>query len=955
MKLRQPLVVLLALSLLAALSCGGAGRSEPPVTAPKAPATGLDLAARPPFDPDVVTGKLDNGLTYYIRHNERPKQRAELWLVLNAGSLQEDDDQQGLAHFVEHMAFNGTEHFAKQELVDYLEGIGMRFGPDLNAYTSFDETVYLLTVPTDDEEILSKAFLILQDWAQGIAFEGEEIDKERGVVMEEWRRRRGASARMQDEQFPILYRGSRYAERIPIGKPEVLEHAPYDTLRRFYGDWYRPDLMALIAVGDFDVERIEAVVREHFSGLENPEQPRDRVEAPVPGHDETLISVVTDPEASWNSVSVYYKFDKQPLETVGDFRRSLVEALYNSMVNARLNELRQQPDPPFLSAYSSSGGFARTRDAYYQSARVEEGGIERGLEALLVEIERVEQHGLTRSELDRSKKEFMRYMERAYAERDKRRSSNLAREMRSHFLDGEPMPGIEYELELLRRLLPTIELDELNHLAQEWIGRGDRVILAQAPDKPESPPPGEAALLAIFNDVGGRELEAYVDQVRDEPLVAELPEPGEIVERKTIDEIGVTEWRLDNGIRVVLKPTDFKNDEIVLYGASPGGTSLVTDEQYTSARFATSIASAGGVGNFDRVELEKALAGKVAGASVSISEREETARGSASPEDVETMFQLLYLRLTAPRKDPEAFSAWLERYRASIENRRVRPETEFYDKLSEVVSQGHFRRRPTTSEVLDEIDLDVALDVYRQRFLHLHDFVFVIVGNFEPQELEPHVKTYLGGLTLTTEAEMWRDVGVEPPPGVVEFEVRRGLEPKSRVEIRFSGDAEWSREASHSISSMAQVLKIRLREVLREDMGGTYSVRSSGWLSRRPRQRYGFSVSFECAPENVDPMVAAVFEEIESLKSSPPEQEYVDKVRESQRRKRETDVRENSFWRSRLVSAYRYGDDPRQVLDYDRFVESVTPENVQAAARRYLNMERYVKGVLYPEEGAASE
>ena len=900
-------------------------------------------------DPAIKVGRLDNGLTYFILENGRPEQRAELRLVVNAGSILEDDDQRGLAHFVEHMAFNGTRNFAKQELVEFLELIGMRFGPDINAYTSFDETVYMLTIPTDDAEIVDKAFLILEDWAHGVSFEGDEIDKERGVVLEERRLGRGANMRMLDKQFPIILKDSLYAERLPIGQEEILKEAPYERLKSFYRDWYRPDLMAVIAVGDFEAEAIEKKIREQFSGLTNPKKTRPRAMFPVPDHDETLFAIATDPEATSNTVAVYYKLDKSPQGSRADYRRGLVEQLYQTMLNDRLDELRQQSDPPFLFAVSQKGQFVRARDVYFQTAAVREGGIERGLEVLLTELERVDRHGFTATELERVKKDLLRQAEQAYRERDKVRSGSHASEIARHFLSGEPVPGIAAELEMMKEYVPAIDIDELNGLARSWITEHNRVITVNAPEKEGLHTPTDEELLAVFRGAEGKTIEAYVDKVRDEPLFSGHVHAGTIERETHLEPIGVTHWQLSNGVEVVLKPTDFKNDEILLRGFSLGGHSLVDDERYVSAAFADGVVREGGLGEFDKIELEKALAGKVAGASLQIGELTEEVRGNASPEDLETMFQLVYLSFTAPRKDAEAVQAWGQRMRGFIENRLSRPETVFGDEWMLKMYDGHPRRQPLSEEMLDRVDLDEAFEVYRDRVADAGDFTFVLVGNFEPDEIKPLVATYLGGLPTTGREESWRDVGTTRPQEALRFEVQKGLEEKSQVRLSFLGDAPWSRQAQHDISSLAALFRIRLREILREDKGATYGVGVFGGISREPRERYSFTVSFGCAPDNVEELTQAVFDDIAKLKSTPPDESNLQKVREGQTRRRETDLKENGFWLGQLVGAYRYEQDPLLILEYDALVENVTAERLQAAAGRYLDTERYLLGVLNPE------
>ncbi len=912
------------------------------------------LEAEIPPTPAVRTGRFDNGLTYYVRRHGKPENRAELRLVVNAGSILEDDDQRGLAHFVEHMAFNGTENFEKQEIVDYLESIGLSFGPDLNAYTSFDETVYMLKIPTDDEDIVATAFQILEDWAHAVSFDGEEIDKERGVVVEEWRLGRGAGARLRERQLPVIFKDSRYVERMTIGDKETLETAPHDTLRRFYRDWYRPDLMAVVAVGDFDADQVEARIEQHFAAIPAATEARERASYPVPGHAETLFSIETDPELAGTSVAVHYKHPAGSQGAYGDYRTSLVQNLYHGMLNSRLGELTQEAAPPFLFAFSSMSPFVRTASVFSQQARVREGEVLPGLEALLIEVERVDRHGFTQTELDRAKTNTLRSYEQLNRERDKLRSGPLADELVRAYLEGEPIPGIEVELELVRRFLPAIELEEVNRQARDWITDENRVIVVSGPEKDAAPLPADGELLAVFEAVEGRNVEPFVDRVLDQPLLARVPAPGEILEETRIEELGVTEWRLSNGIRVILKPTDFQNDQIALTGFSPGGHSLVADEDHPSATFATAILGESGLGEFSQIELGKALAGKVAGAQVFISELEEGVSAFASPQDLETMFQLLYLRLTAPRLEDEAFQSLMSKMKILLRNRLSRPGAVFGDRFSEALSQGHPRRQPMSEEILGKIDPETALEVYKRRFADVSDFTFILVGNFSPAAIAPHVRTYLASLPGTGREETWRDIGVRRPEGVVKVEVEKGLEPKARVQMLFSGDAEWSRENQHQLASLARVLRIRLREILREDLGATYGTSVDGGISWRPLQRYSFTIGFGCAPEEVDSLVAEVFTEIDRLKAEGVELSYVEKVQETQRRQRETSIKENGFWLGGLKTYYTRDLDPRLILTFDQLVDAVTPESLQQTAQEYLNTERYVLGVLKPEPEAGA-
>jgi zinc protease len=910
-----------------------------------------DPDAPMPVDPLITVGILDNGLTYYIRRNPEPENRASLWLVVNAGSNQEDDDQQGLAHFVEHMAFNGTQNYPRQKLIDYLESTGMRFGPDINAYTSFDETVYMLTVPTDKDGLVETGIDILREWAGGIAFAEEEVDKERGVVVEEWRLGLGAESRIRDQTLPVLFKDSRYAERLPIGKKEILEKAPYEAFHRFYRDWYRPDLMAVIAVGDIDAEAIEELIVNNFGDLENPTDPRPREVYPVPDHEETLFGIATDPEAPATILQVYYKLPRQPEDSANAYRRSILERLYSDMINARLDEVSRQPNPPFLFAASGQDNrFVRSREVYYQLAAVQEDEVERGLEALLTEVERVDRHGFTETELERSKKDYLRAVERIYEERDNIDSSTYNAEYTRVFLWGEPTPGIAMELDMVRAFLPTITVEELNSLAREWISDRNRVVLLAAPDKYAATLPDGEEILTTFGVIAEREIEPYVDEVTDDPLLAELPEPGRVIIERRNDAVGVVDWRLSNGVRVLLKPTDFREDQVLLTGFSPGGHSLVPDEQYVSAMLATTLLEEGGLGEFDVVTLEKMLAGKAVQASAYINELEEGVSAGASPKDLETMFQLVYLAFTSPRKDVTAYQTFIGRMAGFIENREARPENVFQDKLSGVLTQDHFRRRPPSEAFLQEVDLDDAYEIYLDRFADASDFTFIMVGTFDPDEVKPLVTRYLGGLPSIRRDETWADVGVESPEGIEQFEVTRGREPKSQVRLVFTGDADFSRDAVHEMRSLSTVLSIRLREILREDLGGTYGVGVSGGVNARPSEGYAITISFGCAPENAEDLIAAVFAEIDRVKREGVEDSYIEKVREQQYRQRETDIKENGFWIGALKNYLIQGWELEQILELDELVEQLSSERIREAANRYFNEERYVLGVLYPED-----
>ncbi len=908
-----------------------------------------DLARPLPMDSLYTVGTLDNGLRYYIRVNQRPEKRAELRLVVNAGSVLEADDQRGLAHMVEHMAFNGTERFPKQALVHYLQSIGMRFGADVSAYTSFDETVYTLTVPTDTGNFLEQGIEILGDWAHGQVFDSSEVESERGVVIEEWRLGRGAGARMRDRQLPILLRGSRYAERLPIGDVAYLRTFPQEPLRRFYREWYRPDLMAVVAVGDFDKAVVERLIRDRFSRLPRPASPPARTVFPVPPHDSTYVAIATDREATNSSVTVYNLLPVRDQSTVGAYRQDIVENLFSGMLNARFSEIVQRPDAPFTFAGSGRGYFVRSADAYTSVAGVRSGGVLRGLEAALTETERVARYGFTATELERQKTNVLRGYEQIYAERERRQSASHAAECIRHILQGESMTGAEVEYRLNQRFLPEITLDEVNGLARERLSPRNRVVLVNAPEQQGDSVPTEAQLLAVFDTVRARTITPYQDMTSSAPLVAHLPEPAAIVSERRIPEIGVTEWRLANGVRVVLKPTDFQADQILLSATSPGGTSLVPDSMYLAASWATTAGGAGGVGEFSAIDLRRILTGKIAGANPYIGSRTEGMNGSASPRDVETMLQLVYLRFAAPRRDSAAFVAFRQTFQAELANRGANPQAAFRDTISVTMSQHHFRARPLNAAVLDEIDLDRAMAFYRERYADASDFTFFIVGNFSVDSLRPLVQRYLGGLPSLNRHETGRDVGMRPPTGVVDRVVRRGVEPQSQTFLSFTGPFEWSRVNQYVLGSLGEVLQLRLLDRLREALGGTYSVSAGAGGGRDAPQRYSVTVQFDSAPERVEELTRAVFAEIQAISDSGPSAAELERVKETQRRQRETGLRQNAFWLSVLGSAYQYGDDPRIVLTFDTLVNGLTAAAIRDAAQRYIRMDNYVHVTLLPE------
>jgi zinc protease len=903
-----------------------------------------------PVDSRITVGQLPNGLRYWIRENREPKNRAELRLVLNAGSVLEDEDQLGLAHVVEHMAFNGSTHFPKQKLVDFMQSIGMRFGPDLNAFTGLDETIYMLKVPTDSPEIMQTSFLILEDWAHGVTFEPKAVDKERGIIVEEWRLDQGADERMREKQFPVLLRGSRYADRNPIGKKEIVETFSVETLKRYYRTWYRPDLMAVIAVGDFDRARIEELIKKHFAPLTVPAGAPPRPDFPVPDHDDTLFAIAADKEASQNIVAVYHKLSAADQSTVGSYRRMLVERLFNSMLNSRLVEITQKPDPPFLGAVSSRGRFVGSKDAYVLSALVADGGIARGLHALYAEGEKVARFGFTPTELERQKSEALRYFERAMTEKNNEDSGDLAEEFTRSFLEGEPTPGIQYEYDLHRHFMPGITVEETNTLAREWMTDRNRVILANVPEKAGVPVPTEAELRAALEDVKKAELAAYEDTATDAPLLPEAPAPGEIVAERTIDAVGLTEWTLSNGARVILKPTAFKEDEILFRAVSAGGISLAEDENLIPANTADQVVPQGGLGGFSAVDLQKKLAGKAVSIRPTIDELEEGLSGSASPRDAETLFELIYLTFTAPRPDPVVFDTLKAQWKTYLQNRAQSPETVFSDTLRTTMQRDQPRFRPMTVDEIPRMSLEKSLAFYRDRFGDASDFTFVFVGNLDTDKLRPLVCRYLASLPSLRRKETWRDWRVEPPEGVVKRIVEKGVEPKSMAAIVFSGPFKYTAANRITIRASAQILETRLLKLLREKVSGTYDVSVRPSYGKIPREEFRMGIDLGADPERIDELVGLIFREIKKMQKKGPTVQEVDEVRLAESRDYETNSRENGWWLGQLVERFRIGEDPAALLHVPDSFALLTTASVKAAAKTYFNTGRYVQVTLYPEK-----
>jgi zinc protease len=920
-------------------------RQAAPQPAAQAP---LGLQEKIPVDPAVKTGTLPNGLTYYIRRNARPASRVSLRLAVKAGSLDEADDQQGLAHMLEHMAFNGSEHFKPGDLISTFEAAGARLGPHVNAYTSFEETVYMLDLPSDKPELVAKGFTAFADFAGGLTLDQKQIDKERGVVIEEWRGGLGAQSRVRDKQIPVLFWHSRFAERLPIGKPDILRTFPPARLRAFYDTYYRPERMGVVAVGDMDPQMVESDIQSAFAGV------KDRAPAPpartvtVPMHKETLVSAVSDPEITQSSIALLRKRPKDPAGTVGDYRRDLVQQLFEAMLNARLEEIGRRPDAKFLGASVGSEGLSSDAQAEALSASTQDGKLLDGLAAVALEAKRAREYGFAASELDRVKKRMDAAYERAYLERDKSESGSFAQEYLALFLEGDPAPGIAYERGLEQQLLPGITAGETAAVTRTLLAEDSRVVLATAPQK--APPPSEDDIRKTLTAVEATDVTPWNDTTSTRELVEHKPEPAAVTSTRTIDEIGLTIVRFANGVEAWLKPTDFKNDQVVFSMQAKGGISLAPESDFFEASFAPTYVSISGVEGLKAIDIQKMLAGKNASAAPFASLSTHGFNGSAPPAQLETALQLLYARFTQPGDDPQAFELLKKQLTAAVVNRTDNPETVFADKVDEVNTSNHYTSRPLTVERVNTLDRSKIMAFYRARFANASDFTFFMVGAFKIEDALPLLQRYIGGLPSTgTAASNFKDVGIRFPPKDERATVEQGREPKSETVISYYADPPGNDPMEQERALAAtDVLELALRDILREELGQTYTV--SVDLSQNLPQYGGghMEITFGASPENMPKMIERVQREVEKLKQDGPSDDQLNKAKETAKRNYETSLRTNGYWLGRFQAVKMWNQDPLIIARRVDRINALTVASQKETFNKYFPAERMTVVTLMP-------
>ena len=907
-----------------------------------------------PMDPQVRYGKLENGLTYYIRHNEQPKQRAEFHIAQAVGAILEEDHQNGLAHFLEYMAFNGTQHFPGKGIINYFESVGVNFGGNINAYTSIDETVYRLSdVPTYREGIVDSALLVMHDWSCGLLLLDEEIDAERGVILEEWRTGRTASRRMWKQMRALMYPGTQYAKRDVIGDTAVINNFAYQALRDYYRKWYGPDNQAIIVVGDIDVDTIEAKIKALWAEVPRRENFGERPIYTVNHNDKPLVAIVTDPEAQGTRITMEYKFDPLPevlQSTAQDYMLTMIRDLACSMLNNRFTDLSLDPDASFAGAGCQYGQAAKKMDAFYAVMVPKEGRETDAFNDLVYQLEKMHRYGFTNAELERVKNDKLNDIEKIYNERNTRKNITLARECIRNFESGESMPGIEWERDFIQAMLPMLSLEAVNRVAQSLIHPNPTIAIT-APEKEQVHIPSQEAILAAVAGQSDLAIEAPQEEVIDRQLVKKAPRKGSVKSKAYNEGFGFTEWTLSNGIKVVIRPTEFKADEILMQAFSKGGMTQVKTEDLPSAELATTIIGMSGLGTFTAPQLEKALSGKTVSVSPEISENMERINGSSSVKDLETMLQLTYLYFTAPRKDEEAFQTTINVLRSQLANRDKNPKVIFSDSVKLMASNHSERTQLMNVDLVDRVDLNKALEIYKARFANPADFTFVFVGNIDPKDpkVQEMICQWLGGLKTKKTREEVIDHHVRVPAGVQKNYFARKMETttaSNRIQYT-SYDMPYSLANDLNMEIIGRILSTRYLESIREREGGSYGVGTYGNMSILPVPKATLIMQFDTDPQKQERLMQIIHEEIQTIIDNGPLASDLQKEKESMLKDYQEDLEKNKYWRSALYLYYMYGIN--NIRDYKPAVEAITAETVQETLKKLVDAGNMFEVVMIPE------
>jgi len=906
-----------------------------------------------PMDTTIRYGKLSNGLTYYIRHNEQPKERAEFYIAQNVGAILEEDSQNGLAHFLEHMAFNGTTHFPGKKLINYFESIGVRFGTNINAYTSLDETVYSLSeVPTTREGIIDSSLLALHDWSSFILLEEAEIDKERGVIREEWRQRQNASRRLWKESNKVIMAGSQYAKRDIIGDTAVINNFTYETLRNYYKKWYRTDLQAILVVGDIDVNQIEAKIKTLFADIPAPVDPAERIYYQVPDQENPVTGVFTDPEMQTMEVEVYYRFEPIPNEvklSVQGLALILMNNLITNMTNNRFDEISREPDNPFSSLYAYLSTVTRTKDAFIIGSEPLSGKETEARNRMLKEVELLRRFGFNASEFERAKASMISSYEKMYNEKDQQKNNRLAREYARHFLSAEGIPGVGWEYKFVTSTLPMFTLEMINQSTKRYLESKGVIYAVFGPKKDGLIYPSDSTLASELKAMKQLTLEERKDSVSDLPLIPTVIKPGKVKKEKTDAVTGATEWTLSNGIKVLYKSTRFKEDEIRVSVWSDGGSSLVSETDIPSVIYATSVISQSGLGAFDQTSLNKKLTGKIASIRPFIGTYEEGLNGSSSVKDLETLFQLINLYFTATRKDQNAFDIFERSARTYFENVALDPANTYGDSINAIMYNYHPRILPENVSTLEKMNFETLYRLYQERFANPGDFTFLFVGNLNPATFKPLVEQYIGGLKTTKKRETWKDNNIRHVKGPVYREIVKKLKvSKTSCYVHYLTELPYTLENRIVITTLANILRLRYTATIREEEGASYSVSVNGSTTYKPISLATLSIQFNTDPNLYKRMLGIVHAEIKRIAENGPTAEDLSKVKQNLLKQYKENQQENAWWSQAISTKYRDGID--LVNDYEKQVQAISIEAVQTIAKQFYDQQNVREIMLMPEE-----
>lgn len=901
-----------------------------------------------PNNSNIKTGTLSNGMTYYIKENGNPRNTLELRLVVKVGSIVEDDDQQGLAHFLEHMGFNGTKNFEKNELIKYLQSIGVKFGAHLNASTGFDKTVYQLTMPSDKKAEVEKGFQILEDWAFNMLLSNEEIEKERGVIIEEYRTGLGAENRMQAQYFSNKYYHSRYSERMPIGKKEIIENFEPESLRRFYKDWYRPDLMAVIAVGDISVAELEAQIIKHFDKAKKVEKPRERIYYPDESHQKTLISIVSDYEATENQVSILYKNpETQAIDNSAvSQEKKLKEQLFSILINNRFKELANSNKPPFIKGIAQNvKSLIKNKETYTLYAKVISNDYLLALKTLLTENERIKKFGFSTTEFQRAKESLALHLKHTHANSRHLSSNNYVALMQDHFLDGTAMPSSGWVNNFNQTALPQILIEDVEALIKKYLRNDNRFVLVSGKEKLVSE---KEITDLIFEVENNKNIKPYVDIVVAKELFSEKLEPAKIVSEEKNEPFNITTITLSNGVKVQYKKRRY-GSHVIFESKSKGGTSLHSTADFFESYHALEALKHAGIGGFSKNELDKLLAGNTAKVYPAIYHELEMMSGYSTIADLETLFQLIYLNFTQLNKDQAAFEAYINIAKSEVENKLAKPENYFKNEFNKFqhAQVERFVSAPTKADY-ERTNYELAYSIYKQRFANAADFNFVFVGNFDEKIFLDFAKKYLGNLATSSARETYKQRTMKSLSGDFTKKIYKGTEQKTKVEMVYRGKYDYNTKDEITFEALKEVLKIKLLERLREEESGVYSpnVRSRYFALY---DSYSLKVLFECAPENAEKLIAATKAEIAKLITEGPSKTDLNKVKETLVLERKNIKNRSYFWLSAISDAAFYGKDINDVNKHDKRIKALSTKDIQEIAQKFLDKGAVV-GILYPEK-----